>query len=601
MGEARYRAFVSYCSADRRSAAWLHRALEAYRPPRGTPAARERLAPVFLDRAELTAGHSLSEALQDALARSEWLIVVCSPAAAASRWVDEEIRYFRELGHAGRILCLLVDGTPADAFPPSLGHGDEEPLAADLQRDGRRGALLKLAAPMLGVAFDELARREQSRRTARLATVAATTTVGMVAMLALTVYAFAQRAEATRQEALAEREAAAANEVTDFLVDLFRLADPVTENPDTITARTLIERGARKLDEELGERPELKSRLLGTIGTVQMNLGLRQEAASTLADAIALAAPGEDALELRVEQAAVLTELGRLDEAAAILAPFAGIEETLDPLLRLAMLRARGNMRMLEPDAEAAARDMEAAVALAREHPGVERMELARSLSDLSQIYMNLQRPEDAITVATQALEIQRASLGDGHLQVAVARHNLAEQQTFAGRFTGVVETERAALATFERLLDADHPFVAQAHRTLANGYRGTGDLDCASDHMGRAIENGRRAFGADHGFVALALSDLAFIHSETGARAAADASLAEARGIFTRTRGPDHDFVAWVEILEARLAARFDDRARQAERCATARATLDRGPAPDQEYQALWEEHCGAVTTAGS
>ena len=61
------------------------------------------LRPIFLDRAELPTSSDLAASVREALASSRYLIVICSPAAAKSRWVNEEIRYFKSLGGADRV------------------------------------------------------------------------------------------------------------------------------------------------------------------------------------------------------------------------------------------------------------------------------------------------------------------------------------------------------------------------------------------------------------------------------------------------------------------------------------------------------------------
>jgi len=188
MDERRYKAFISYSHSDDRWASWLQRALERYRVPKrlvGRDADHgrvpDRLRPVFRDREDLSSASDLSSRIKQELAASEALIVVCSPAAAASRWVQEEIRYFRELGRTDRILALVVDGDPgADAgggscFPPALVESADgqrrEPLAADARRyaDGKHLALLKIVAGILGVRLDELRRRDAQRRLQRRA------------------------------------------------------------------------------------------------------------------------------------------------------------------------------------------------------------------------------------------------------------------------------------------------------------------------------------------------------------------------------------------------------------------------------------------------
>ena len=186
MTEQRYKAFISYSHSDERWARWLQRALERYRVPKrlvGQDAEYgpvvARLRPIFRDREDLSSASDLSGRIKQELAASEALIVVCSPAAADSRWVQEEIRFFRDQGRADRILALVVDGDPnseadgTSCFPPALIESESgerrDPLAADARRyaDGKHLALLKIVAGLLGVRLDELRRRDAQRRRQR--------------------------------------------------------------------------------------------------------------------------------------------------------------------------------------------------------------------------------------------------------------------------------------------------------------------------------------------------------------------------------------------------------------------------------------------------
>lgn len=114
----RYWAFISYCHADREWADWLHKALESYRIPRRIVGsltshgpAPLRLAPIFLDRADLAASSDLDATITSALAGSHSLIVLCSPAAAKSPRVIQEIITFRRAA-TGRVLPVIVAGRP---------------------------------------------------------------------------------------------------------------------------------------------------------------------------------------------------------------------------------------------------------------------------------------------------------------------------------------------------------------------------------------------------------------------------------------------------------------------------------------------------------
>ncbi len=173
----RYRAFISYSQKDKGAAIRLHKALEAYRVPAGLelgdidPKMR-RLGRVFRDDDEMGAAASLGAALQGAIADSQNLIVICSPNAAASRWVNEEILHFRRTGRAGNIFAVIVDGEPnaaettRECFPPALRF-PEEPLALNARKEPYARLLTRLCAGLLGTPFDALWKREQRRRQTR--------------------------------------------------------------------------------------------------------------------------------------------------------------------------------------------------------------------------------------------------------------------------------------------------------------------------------------------------------------------------------------------------------------------------------------------------
>src|SRR4051812_38796570 len=176
----KYWAFISYSHADAKWGDWLHAALETYRLPtrlvrqaKTEGAVPRRIFPVFRDREELASSASLGENIETALRQSRALVVICSPRAAASRWVNEEIKLYKSMGREDRVFCLIVDGEPnaapdsglPECFPAVLRE-PAEPIAADARegKDGKRNALLKLVAGIIGVSYDQLRQRERQRR-----------------------------------------------------------------------------------------------------------------------------------------------------------------------------------------------------------------------------------------------------------------------------------------------------------------------------------------------------------------------------------------------------------------------------------------------------
>jgi tetratricopeptide (TPR) repeat protein len=286
----RYRAFISYSHSDARVASWLHRSLENYRVPkllRGSVAefgtVPERLQPIFRDREELASAGALGERLQQALADSEALLVICSPDAAGSRWVNEEILAFKQLGRGHRIYCLIVAGEPnagdaSECFPPALryeieadgqlGQRPAEPIAADIRpgMDGRGLARLKLLAGLLGINLDQLRKREAQRRHRRMLAIVVASLAGMTIALALAGVAWIARNDAQRRQSQAEGllgymlgdlrqklddsgQVASMDSVSDKLLGYFASLDPRDLNDDVLTqqAQALTQIGQVRL------------------------------------------------------------------------------------------------------------------------------------------------------------------------------------------------------------------------------------------------------------------------------------------------------------------------------------------------------------------
>ncbi len=231
--QSHYYAFLSYSHKDEELAGWLHREMERFRVPPSIAGKLsvngvipKRLTPVFRDRHELAAATDLGVEIQAALASSQYLIVLCSPDAARSRWTNAEIEVFKRARPDGCVLAAIVAGEPfasdipgreaEECFPPALRQKYDrrgrptgkraEPLAADLREtaDGRRMGFLKLVAGMLGVGLDELVQRETTRRQRRLAWLAAASLAGMTVTSTLAIFAFQSRDEARDQRREAE-------------------------------------------------------------------------------------------------------------------------------------------------------------------------------------------------------------------------------------------------------------------------------------------------------------------------------------------------------------------------------------------------------------
>jgi tetratricopeptide (TPR) repeat protein len=243
----RYWGFLSYSHDDRRVAERMHKALEAYRIPARLVGldgpfgpVPPRLLPIFRDRDDLNAGGRLGPEVEHALAVSRSLIVLCTPSAAASPWVEAEVAAFLRLHQDGPLFCVILAGQPlapqgmgvsCECLPPAArvrfsaeaGLDFSTPVAVDLREegDGWRLAVHKIVAGLTGLPLDQLVQRDAQRRHRRMAWLSLALIVVAVAMGLLAMLAYRARDEAREQRAQAE------SLIEFMLVDLRKRLEPV--------------------------------------------------------------------------------------------------------------------------------------------------------------------------------------------------------------------------------------------------------------------------------------------------------------------------------------------------------------------------------------
>lgn len=191
MSDIHYKAFISYRHTERDTAvaAEIQKRLERFRIPSALQQkyGMQKIGRVFRDQDELVISEDLSRVIDRALAASDYLIVICSPAYLESAWCLHEIEEFLKTHERSHILTVLSEGEPPGVFPAILRQKTEtvirddgsmetvetvgEPLACDYRGDLRkanRTELPRLVSALIGCGYDELIMRENQYRRKRM-------------------------------------------------------------------------------------------------------------------------------------------------------------------------------------------------------------------------------------------------------------------------------------------------------------------------------------------------------------------------------------------------------------------------------------------------
>lgn len=240
--------FLSYSRSDTAFAKWFEAALEGYRPPKALGLRRLN---VFRDEHDLV-GNTLTPSLRKALLESGTLVIICSPAARASRWVNLEIDDFAASHGNERILPVLLDGEPNEAgdrsaFPEALIRHLPEAFAPDFRNGSakhRHESLLGVIAFIHKCEKEALALRDHQRTRRRWISVSAIATVIVAAFAGLILW---EQVRSTEQSELAAREkaevvTAAQHEkaIVEDEVIAARLVTAALESPPRETDRALL-------------------------------------------------------------------------------------------------------------------------------------------------------------------------------------------------------------------------------------------------------------------------------------------------------------------------------------------------------------------------
>jgi serine/threonine-protein kinase len=392
-------------------------------------------------------------------------------------------------------IAAAVDGNPlrrsGDALriAERLRALESRRAERDAEREARREA--------------EAARRAlaRGRRRRRLLAGAAALSLAFATAMALQARRIAQEAER------ANREAATAQRVADFLVGLFQVSDPGEARGSSVTAREILDRGAARIEAELAEAPLLKARLLAEVGRVYQKLGLYQASEHLLKGA--LGAIGErleatDPLRLRI-----------LHELANTYWFWARWEEAEAAYLQVVEGRTR-SLGADHPDTLAAESDLASAYLRQERWQEAERLSLevlaakpgadggeAVALGNLSEVYSNTGRLEQAEDTAGRLIALLEQRSGSDHPETLAAKGYLARAYSGQGRLAEAEQVYLAVLAVMRRVLGEDHPDTFGVRLELAGVYEAQGRLPEAGTERGAVLDRDRRVLGEAHPLVA--------------------------------------------------------------------------------------------------
>jgi serine/threonine protein kinase/Tfp pilus assembly protein PilF len=365
-----------------------------------------------------------------------------------------------------------------------------------------------------------------------------------VAMLVVLIAGLAATSWGFRRASV---EAARSQQIAGFMTDMLRGVGPeVAQGADTALLRSILDRTAERVDQELADQPEVAATLHDTIGTTYSNIGALDDAEEHLSAAYELtrAVHGDNAPETLV----ALRDLGvlraaqaRIDEAETLYRrALAGLERhAAAHAVELASVQHSLGILLFENGREdEAIALLEQALAVRRDARGNQADEVFETMTALGLALLRLERAEEAEPLLTGALEGRMAVQGPTHPRTIEATFNLAGLYDESARVDAAEELYLDALGRMEEIHGSAHPRTIKVRAVVGGFYRNRQRLDAADEHLGRAHEDARELLGPDDPVTLDAAARLAVLRRHQGRIDEAESMLRDALGPYERLYG---------------------------------------------------------------
>jgi eukaryotic-like serine/threonine-protein kinase len=364
----------------------------------------------------------------------------------------------------------------------------------------------------------------------------------------------AERDRAAQQRERAEHERARAEEVSNFLVNLFKLSDPRENRGNQVTARELLDSGAKRLQIGLQDQPATKAALLSTVGTVYDSLGQFQDALPLLDESLRLQAQSQDGS--RVE---TLLELGRA--------------------------------RMGAGDLPAAEAPLQEALHIAQRDTGATSVQTGHSLWSLGMLRFDQGRNAEAKDLYIHSLRILENSQAPP-TDVSAVLSDLAKVYVLEQQWGLAKQTHERALDIDRRVLGDDHPRVAYRLGNLAIVAQNMGDLKLAETLYLDALKRQQHIYGDRHPETASAKGNYGLLLQREGRLSEAEPLLRDALAARLSLNGPDHFMVGYYRVSLAILLHDKGDLVGSENEFRQALAIYDKSLPQNHQYRAALLMH---------
>lgn len=323
----------------------------------------------------------------------------------------------------------------------------------------------------------------------------------IIAAMSVTFYTH----QVQQERDIAQLEANKANQVTNFVLDLFKGSDPAQTGGEEISARDLLDRGIDRTA-YLVNQPEIQANMLEVLGRI-------------------------------------LTQLGDFDKAEELLAQSIGIRTDLFGEMHTETISAHkylGSLLSARGELFEAQNVLEDAISRRNELLGTQQAALSEANTELGYVYRRLGKFQEAEELYRRLIDVYETSLGPDDPLTLLSISSLGVTLHGQGKLEEAEIRYRDVLEKRAKLYDTIHPDVAMSMNNLGSLLLNQGEFEESEQLLSAALDMRIALFGQWHPKVALSTNNMGILKRNTGEFDAARQYFSSALEINTKLFGTD-------------------------------------------------------------
>ncbi|MES1196166.1 MAG: tetratricopeptide repeat protein, partial [Steroidobacter sp.] len=357
-----------------------------------------------------------------------------------------------------------------------------------------------------------------------------------------------------------EREQVRAEQVSQFMIDLFQQADPSHSRGNEIKVREMLDVGAKHILNDLSNHPDVQASLLGAMGDVYRGLGLYDESRQLLEAALQKHVQLEDVSQPEIAEIErllgdILIKQGSYSAAEPLLQHSLALNRKLfatDSIEVAKSLTELAFLRQSQQQMDNALALYQEALTILSKHGDSANAQTALVLADLGEFYILKGQYSTAEPFLQRALQLSRAAHGNDYPEVAFNVQNLAVLLAQENKLKEAKPVFEESLAMYKKIFGAEHPETVEALVNYGEFLRKLPELNSAEQVLRNAIALQEKIRGKNHPYVGYAHQRLGLVLLDKHVLSEARTELEYSLDIYKASLPDDHVYVGTSRLYLA-------------------------------------------------